>query len=68
MGTIVCTLFHSNWIPAQEIPTRKLVRPLMNKKPPIQSTRASLDLRDVFSVLRVTQAGTSRRPNAQKGN
>jgi len=41
-------------MPPQDRPIRKLVRPPMKKKPPIQSTRQSLDMREVFVVVSLT--------------
>ena len=54
MGVTAWALFHSNWMPAHEMPTRKLVKPPMKKKPPTQSTRQSLETSDVFTVLSLT--------------
>ncbi len=50
MGPMTWELFQLNWIPAQDIPTRKQVNPAVNKNPPSQSTRLSFDIKDDFSV------------------
>jgi hypothetical protein len=55
-------------MPAHEMPMRKLVSPAMNRKPPIQSTRASFEMRDVFAVVSSTYRGTRTKPKTQKGN
>ncbi len=54
MGAIVWALLHANWMPAHDMPIRKLVMPPMKKKPPTQSTRDSLDINDDLDVVSLT--------------
>jgi hypothetical protein len=54
MGVMAWTLFHSYWMPAHDMPTRKLVRPPMKRNPPTQSTRQSLEASDVLTVVSLT--------------
>jgi hypothetical protein len=68
IGASVCTLVHSNWMPPQESPMRNVARPPTKKKPPTQSTRASLEAKEVFSVVNLTYRGMRTNPAAQNGN
>lgn len=54
MGVNTRALFHGYWTPPHDMPIRKLVVPAVKRKPPTQSTRASLAPSDVLLVLSLT--------------
>jgi hypothetical protein len=67
IGTKVLQLDHGNWFPPQVIPTKKAQRLEINRKPPIQSTRARRSKILGRSAVSRTVKGTNKRPIAQNG-